>query len=162
MIPSSNGCLSTSSTSLGNSGSSSKKRIPLCARETSPGVKLLPPQIIETLEASMMHLSKRSLDHERKVFVKLPYNRINLTHFENFGSIQGGKNRRQCLTQKRLPTTRSTHHEQIVQSCCCDTERSFCNELPLNIGKIRFQTLLLRAELIEIFCITEVGKSNSL
>lgn len=110
----------------------------------------------------MMYLSKRSLDHKRKVFVKLPYNRINLTHFEDFGSIQRWKNRRQCLTQKCLSTTGSSHHEEIVQSCCCDTERSFCNELPLNIGKIRFQTLLLRAELVEIFCITKVGKSNPL
>ncbi len=48
---SSRGCLSTSSTSLGNSGNSSKNKIQWCARLTSQGVKFLPHPIIETLLA---------------------------------------------------------------------------------------------------------------
>jgi len=41
--PSSMGCLKTSSTFLLNSGSSSRKSIPLWARLISPGVGVVPP-----------------------------------------------------------------------------------------------------------------------
>lgn len=48
---SSSGCLSTSKVSLGNSVSSSKKRIPLWARLISPGVSCDHPPTIEILDA---------------------------------------------------------------------------------------------------------------
>ncbi|CDC78934.1 unknown [Clostridium sp. CAG:964] len=41
--PFSIGCLSTSIAALENSGSSSKNKTPLCARETSPGFGTVPP-----------------------------------------------------------------------------------------------------------------------
>lgn len=51
MFLSSIGCLRTSRVSLGNSVSSSKNRIPLWARETSHGVRLVQPQTIDILDA---------------------------------------------------------------------------------------------------------------
>ena len=48
--PSSSGCLKTSKTRLLNSGSSSKKRTPLCASEISPGFGLAPPPTRATSE----------------------------------------------------------------------------------------------------------------
>ena len=50
MCLSSRGCRSTSSTFLLNSGSSSRKSIPLCARLISPGCGLAPPPTIATCE----------------------------------------------------------------------------------------------------------------
>ena len=47
---SSSGWRRASSTDLGNSGSSSRKRMPRCAREISPGVMGLPPPIMEQAE----------------------------------------------------------------------------------------------------------------
>ena len=44
-LPSSRGCRMTSSTLRGNSGSSSRNKTPLCARETSPGRGMIPPPI---------------------------------------------------------------------------------------------------------------------
>src|SRR5262245_22866167 len=44
-LPSSSGCLNTSSTFLSNSGSSSKNNNPLCASDTSPGLGIAPPPI---------------------------------------------------------------------------------------------------------------------
>ena len=49
-ILSSSGPLKTSNVFLLNSGSSSKKRTPLCARLISPGFGILPPPIIEIPE----------------------------------------------------------------------------------------------------------------
>lgn len=51
MVLSSRGCLSTSRTSLGNSVSSSKNKIPLCARDTSHGVSCCPHHTIATFDA---------------------------------------------------------------------------------------------------------------
>ena len=48
---SSNGCLKTSRVSLGNSVNSSKNKIHLCAKLTSPGVKFDHHQTIEILDA---------------------------------------------------------------------------------------------------------------
>jgi len=48
---SSSGCLSTSKTCLGNSGNSSKNKIPLFARDISHGKSWLHHQIILTAEA---------------------------------------------------------------------------------------------------------------
>src|SRR3989344_879305 len=45
---SSKGCLKASKTCLGNSGNSSKNNTPRWAKETSPGLILLPPPIIPT------------------------------------------------------------------------------------------------------------------
>ena len=45
---SSKGPLKTSNVFLLNSGSSSRKSTPLCARLISPGLGILPPPIIET------------------------------------------------------------------------------------------------------------------
>ena len=50
ILLSSNGCRSTSSTFLLNSGSSSRNKIPLCARLISPGWGKLPPPTIATCE----------------------------------------------------------------------------------------------------------------
>ncbi len=46
--PSSSGCLNTSRTFLLNSGNSSRKSTPLCARLTSPGFGICPPPTIAT------------------------------------------------------------------------------------------------------------------
>ncbi len=45
--PSSSGCLRVSRIHLSNSKNSSKKRIPLCASEISPGFASRPPPMIE-------------------------------------------------------------------------------------------------------------------
>ena len=47
---SSSGCRRASSTDLGNSGNSSRKRMPRCASEISPGVMGFPPPMIEQAE----------------------------------------------------------------------------------------------------------------
>ena len=58
MTPSSKGWRSVSSADLSNSGSSSKNKMPLWAREISPGRGTLPPPLKETGEAVWWGLRK--------------------------------------------------------------------------------------------------------
>ena len=67
-----------------------------------------------------MDLSEWSLDDQRIVFIELPYDRIDLTHFKDLLEFKGGKDALQGFAEHRLSAPGSADHDDVVQSGGCN------------------------------------------
>ena len=142
--PSSSGCLSDSRTERGNSGSSSMKRTPRCARETSAGPRARAATDDRRRRRAVMRRAKRRDGDEHAPGGHDPGDRVHARHLERLRSCQRRKDSRQPPGEHRLARARWPHQQQVVRACSGDLERPPRPLLSAQVGEIRGRAVLDR------------------
>ena len=118
--PSSMGCRRTSRTFFLNSGSSSRKRTPLWARLTSPGLGFCPPPIRPASEMVWCGDRKGRLRDEPVPWRHESHDAVDLGGFEGLLKGQRGQNGGKSPCQHGLPRSGRPDHDHVVAAGGCD------------------------------------------
>lgn len=134
--PVSSGCRRVSRAARRNSGNSSRKRTPLCARDTSPGVMLAPPPISPTSE--MVWWGARN-----GRWSTMPFPRFSKPHTEWIllvssasSGLRGGRMVGSLLRQHGFAGPRRAAKQDIMAACRRNLHGAACIRLPLDFVKI--------------------------
>ncbi len=134
--PSSSGSRRLSSTGRANSGSSSRKSTPRCARLTSPGRGTRPPPTIAAVECGVVRRSHRPAADERSPAREKPRAGVDAGHFERLLAAHRRQQPRQCSGHHGLARSGRTEQQQVVTARRGDHERTLRGLLSADLREV--------------------------
>ena len=136
-VRSSSGWRSISRTLRANSGSSSRKRTPLCARLTSPGRGIPePPPIRPASETVWCGARNGPLDEQASARREDARDAVDLGGFESFLECQGREDSGEAFGQHRLARSGRADHQDIVAARRGDLEGAFGCGLAADVAEV--------------------------
>ena len=122
-------------TRTGNSGSSSRKSTPWCARLISPGFAFeLPPTSAGRLVPWCGSLNWRF--RKQPAALQKPGDAMDHGYFQSFRRVQWRQNSRQAGSQHRLARAGRPHHQQVVNPRRRHFQSALRGFLPLDVAQV--------------------------